>query len=64
MPRLIRDGRFIRPALGVTAGAAQLSQSLGAKGVLLVGVVSGGPAAQAGLQAYTRGETAASCRAT
>ncbi|MEO3692149.1 trypsin-like peptidase domain-containing protein [Roseateles sp. DJS-2-20] len=56
VPRLIRDGRFIRPALGVTAGAAQLTQSLGApKGVLLVGVVAGGPAAQAGLQPYTRG---------
>ncbi|PZP31345.1 MAG: 2-alkenal reductase [Roseateles depolymerans] len=55
VPRLIRDGRFIRPVLGVTSGAANLAQALGApKGVLLVGVASGGPAARAGLQAYAR----------
>jgi S1-C subfamily serine protease len=55
VPKLIRDGRFIRPVLGVTAGAAHLSQALGApKGVLLVGVGNGGPAALAGLQAYSR----------
>ncbi len=56
VPKLIRDGRFIRPALGVTAGAAQLQQALGApKGVLLVGVAAGGPAAAAGLMPYSRG---------
>ncbi|TXI20468.1 MAG: PDZ domain-containing protein [Roseateles sp.] len=55
VPRLIRDGRVIRPALGITSGAANLAQALGApKGVLLVGVASGGPAAKAGLQPYAR----------
>lgn len=55
VPRLIRDGRFIRPALGVTSGPAQLSQALGApKGVLLVNVAAGSPAAAAGLKPYGR----------
>ncbi|NCT83887.1 MAG: PDZ domain-containing protein [Comamonadaceae bacterium] len=54
VPRLIRDGRFIRPALGVTAGPAQLAQALGApKGVLLVNVAGKGPAAAAGLRPYS-----------
>ncbi|MFG6461413.1 S1C family serine protease [Roseateles sp. DXS20W] len=53
VPRLIRDGRFIRPALGITAGAPQLSQALGApKGVLLADVASGSPAAAAGLKPF------------
>src|SRR6185295_3452494 len=30
VPRLIRDGRFIRPALGVTAGSESLAKVLGA----------------------------------
>ncbi|MDR7333960.1 trypsin-like peptidase domain-containing protein [Roseateles asaccharophilus] len=54
VPRLIRDGRFIRPALGVSAGAPQLAQALGApKGVLLVEVSSGSPAAAAGLKPFS-----------
>ncbi|WP_415662999.1 S1C family serine protease [Roseateles sp.] len=55
VPRLIRDGRFVRPALGVTAGAPQLTQTLRApKGVLLVDVANASPAAAAGLQPYRR----------
>ncbi|MFG6413902.1 S1C family serine protease [Roseateles sp. DC23W] len=55
VPRLIRDGRFIRPALGVTAGAENLARALGApKGVLLVDVGNGSPAAAAGLKPFGR----------
>jgi S1-C subfamily serine protease len=55
VPRLIRDGRFIRPALGVTAGPDNIAKALGApKGVLLVNVASGSPAAAAGLQPFGR----------
>ena len=51
VPRLIRDGRFIRPALGVTAGAAQLEpkpgrsqgRAAGGRGVWRPGR-AGGPA--------------------
>jgi len=56
VPRLIKDGRFIRPAIGVTAGSAQLSQALRLpKGVAVVGVGARSPAAEAGLQVFSRG---------
>jgi S1-C subfamily serine protease len=56
VPRLIRDGRFVRPALGVSAGSGQLQRSLNLpKGVMLVQVGPGSPAAKAGLQPFRRG---------
>jgi S1-C subfamily serine protease len=57
VPRLIRDGRFVRPALGVTAAPPGLRQSLGLpRGVPLVQVQPGSPAARAGLQPFRRGQ--------
>ena len=56
VPRLIRDGRFVRPALGITPGPAGLIQALKLpRGVPLVDVSAGGPAARAGLQPFRRG---------
>jgi S1-C subfamily serine protease len=56
VPRLIRDGRYLRPALGVTAGPPGLTQSLRLpKGVPLVQVGAGSPAARAGLVPFRRG---------
>ncbi len=56
VPRLILDGRYLRPAIGVTAGPAALQQALNLpKGVALVQVNAGSPAARAGLQAFRRG---------
>ena len=55
VPRLIRDGRFVRPAIGVTAGQAGLNRALNLPaGVVLVQVASNGPAARAGLQPFRR----------
>jgi S1-C subfamily serine protease len=55
VPRLIRDGRFVRPALGVTAASANLNRSLNLpKGVALVQLSPGGPAARAGLHVFRR----------
>jgi len=55
VPRLIRDGRFVRPAIGVTAGSAALQRALGLpRGVALVQVAQGSPAAKAGLQPFRR----------
>ncbi len=55
VPRVIRDGRFVRPALGVTAGAPNLTRALNLpRGVAVVQVGNGSPAAKAGLQAFRR----------
>jgi S1-C subfamily serine protease len=57
VPRIIRDGRFVRPAIGVTAGAPNLNRALNLpRGVAIVQVGSGSPAARAGLQPFRRGE--------
>jgi S1-C subfamily serine protease len=56
VPRLIRDGRFVRPAIGITAGSPNLVRALGLpRGVPIVEVGNGSPAAKAGLQAFRRG---------
>ena len=56
VPRLIRDGRFVRPALGVTAGPPQMQRALRLpKGVAVVQVGRNTPAARAGLQPFSRG---------
>jgi S1-C subfamily serine protease len=56
VPKLIKDGRYIRPALGVTAGSAPLHQALKLpKGVAIVGIGPRSPAAEAGLQPFQRG---------
>ena len=56
VPRLIKDGRFLRPALGVVAGPPSLHQLLKLPpGVAVLQVGSGTPAAKAGLQPFRRG---------
>ena len=55
VPRLIRDGRFVRPALGVAAAPEAAHRALRLPpGVALVQVVPGGPAAKAGLMPFRR----------
>jgi S1-C subfamily serine protease len=57
VPRLIRDGRMVRPSLGVTGGGPEINRALGLpKGVALVRVQRNGPAARAGLKPFTRGD--------
>ena len=56
VPRLIRDGRLLRPALGITAAPEGLAQALQLPGgVPIARVVPGGPASKAGLKAFARG---------
>lgn len=55
VPRLIRDGRMVRPSLGVSAAPESWSRSLGLPpGVALVRLQPGGPAQKAGLRVFSR----------
>ena len=55
VPRLIRDGRYVRPTIGVAAAQPALNRVLKLpKGVALLQVSAAGPAARAGLQAFRR----------
>lgn len=55
VPRLIRDGRFERPVLGVHYAPAPLLPALGLKkGVAVLDVTKGGPADTAGLRPFYR----------
>ncbi|OGB06057.1 MAG: 2-alkenal reductase [Burkholderiales bacterium RIFCSPHIGHO2_12_FULL_69_20] len=55
VPRLIRDGRITRPALGIAAASEGVQRALRLpEGVALVQVTPGGPAARAGLRAFAR----------
>jgi len=55
VPRLIRDGRITRPALGIVAGNDNMQRALRLpEGVALVQINPNGPAARAGLQAFAR----------
>lgn len=57
VPRLIRDGRVVRPALGIVALPQTVNEALKLpKGVGIVQVTGGGPAAKAGLQPFRRAD--------
>ena len=56
VPRLIRDGRFVRPSIGVGTAGAEVQRALKLPpGVMIVEVSPGSPAARAGLQPFRRG---------
>ena len=55
VPRLIRDGKFERPILGVQYAPEQLAAALGIKkGIAVLDVAQGGPAKIAGMKPFTR----------
>jgi len=55
VPRLIRDGRFVRPAVGVTYAPPELNEALKLpQGVAVIGVQPDSPAAKAELKPFTR----------
>ncbi len=59
VPRLIRDGRMVRPSLGVSGASPEVKRALGLpKGVALARVQRGGTAARAGLKPFARGDNA------
>ena len=55
VPKLIRDGKFIRPAIGIQAAPPALQEALKlSKGVAVAGVLPESPAQKAGLQPFQR----------
>ncbi len=55
VPRLIQDGKFIRPTLGIQVAPLEFQTALGIKnGVAVVGVLPRSPAATAGIQPFQR----------
>ncbi len=55
VPRLIRDGRFIRPTLDLRAADPRINRALNLpKGLALVAVGEGSPAARAGLKPFVQ----------
>ncbi len=50
VPELIRNGRTRNPGIGIIAGQESVTARLGIDGVVVVRVVNGSPAAQAGLR--------------
>ncbi len=53
VPRLIAYGRYVRPTLGITIDddvSSQLLYGTGVKGIVVLGVARGSPAARAGLR--------------
>ncbi|WP_119353589.1 S1C family serine protease [Azohydromonas sediminis] len=56
VPQLIKNGRYVRPALGIEVDEslnARLTQALGVEGVVILRVAPGSAAAAAGLQGAT-----------
>jgi S1-C subfamily serine protease len=57
VPRLIRDGKLVRPTLGVQPAPPQFNAALGLpKGLAVIGVTPGSPAEAAGLRPFLRGQ--------
>jgi S1-C subfamily serine protease len=54
VPQLLKYGKLIRPGLGVNVFTDQVAMQYGIEGVMVMGVVPGGAAAQAGITGVKR----------
>eukprot|EP00850_Spirogloea_muscicola_P007907 SM000041S15466 [mRNA] locus=s41:258712:262644:- [translate_table: standard] len=55
--QLIRDGRVVRPGLGIISASDGQARQLGVKGVLVLGLRTGGAAEKAGIRATSRDQS-------
>ena len=57
VPRLIRDGKFIRPTLGIQAAPPKVQEALSLpKGVAIIAITPDSPAHKAGLKPFMRSQ--------
>ena len=54
VPQLIRNGKIIRPSLGVQVATDQLAEQFGVEGVMVLRVLPGSPAEKVGLRPTVR----------
>lgn len=54
VPQIISRGKPVRPGIGVSVAGEEIAARFGVKGVIVVGVIDGGPAARAGLVGVDR----------
>jgi 2-alkenal reductase len=54
VPQIIKTGRAPRPGIGIAAADERVAAQIGVKGVIVLGVQRGSPAAQAGLRPFTQ----------
>ncbi|MEM7621067.1 MAG: trypsin-like peptidase domain-containing protein [Pseudomonadota bacterium] len=54
VPQLIKNGRAARPGIGIRAGSEEFSARLGIQGVIVIDVLTGGAADQAGIRGINR----------
>jgi 2-alkenal reductase len=54
VPQIIARGKAVRPGIGVSVANEDIAAQLGVKGVIIVGVLEGSPAARAGLLGVER----------
>jgi 2-alkenal reductase len=54
VPQIIAHGKAVRPGIGVSVANEDIAAQLGVKGVIVAGVLEGGPAARAGLVGVDR----------
>jgi S1-C subfamily serine protease len=54
VPQILQYKRVVKPVMGVNLASDQVAKALNVKGVIIQGVMQGGPAARAGLTGMTR----------
>ncbi len=54
VPQIITRGKPVRPGIGVSIAGEEIAARFGVKGVIVIDVVPGGPAARAGLKGVDR----------
>ncbi len=55
VPQILQYKRIVRPVMGVNLASDQVAKQLNVKGVIVQGVLPGGPASRAGMVGMTRG---------